>query len=90
MSLPRGNETIADWNKRRLAEMLADKPVEVYVARNGVWGAKLENGADVYAYEKLDYHAGCREFLESLIAAGVKVINYSNMELKGSVKPKDA
>ena len=87
MSLKRQGETTEDWNKRRVAEFLADKPIEVYIARNGVWGAKLANGASVQSYEKLDYHTGCRAYLEALIAAGVKVINYSEIELTGSVKP---
>ncbi len=55
----------------RVERMLARKPTMIHIAVNGAWSADLADGSTIFSYEKLDYHTGCREFLEGLRAANI-------------------
>lgn len=65
----------------RVANMLARKPLHIHIAVNGTWSADLEDGVVLYSYEKLDYHTGCRAFLEGLRDAGIPIVNHGEYTL---------
>ena len=60
----------------RVVCALADGYTEIHIGLSGAWSARTANGASVHAYEKLDYHSGCREFLEAMRAAGVPIVEH--------------
>lgn len=61
---------------QRVVCALADGYTEIHIGLSGAWSARTSSGAHVTAYEKLDYHSGCREFLEAMRAAGVPIIEH--------------
>jgi len=66
----------------RAAEFVATrKPTRMHVAVNGCWSATLANGGNLSSYERLDYHAGTREFLQAVADAGVPFIYYGDVRL---------
>lgn len=76
----------AKTTAERIAEMIARKPTCIHIARNGVWSADIpsrySNGtSSLFSYEKLDYHAGCREFLEGLRDAGIPFVFHGTVTL---------
>ena len=60
----------------RVVCALADGYTEIHIGLSGAWSARTEDGASVHAYEKLDYHSGCREFLEAMRAAGCPIVEH--------------
>lgn len=61
---------------QRVVCALADGYTEIHIGLSGAWSARTASGASVTAYEKLDYHSGCREFLEAMRAAGVPIVEH--------------
>jgi len=60
----------------RVVCALADGFTEIHIGLSGAWSARTAGGASVHAYEKLDYHSGCREFLEAMRAAGCPIVEH--------------
>ena len=58
-------------NERAAKFVATNKPTMIHIAVNGVWSARNGDGSSTFSYEKLDYHAGCREFLEGLRDLGI-------------------
>jgi len=71
----------AETIETRVAKFLAQRPERMTIAVNGVWGARMCDGSHVSSYEKLDYHTGCRAFLEGIKAAGVPFTVYGDVGL---------
>ena len=72
---------VTEYVRIRIREMLARKPTMIHIATNGVWSADLADGATIFSYEKLDYHVGCREFLEGLRAANIPFTYHGEITL---------
>lgn len=68
--------------EQRVAVMLGRyKPTMIHIGINGVWSARLADGGHMSSYEKLDYHTGCRLFLESLREAGIPFTYHGTITL---------
>lgn len=61
---------------QRVVCALADGFTEIHIGLSGAWSARTVDGASITAYEKLDYHTGCRDFLEAMRAAGCPIVEH--------------
>lgn len=55
---------------------LAQQGAEIHIAINGVWSARMPDGAHISSYEKLGYHGRTSNLVQGWIDGGATIIDH--------------